>query len=346
MLHGTQGATNLARTAWYRAVIVDVKVLLHYHTPVNMNDLRKYSHPQQQFACHGDKIRYPILQFLIWIFICKRTANQMYQEMYSLSSWGKSFRLGWVGQARHTLHFIQKCPPFWRLTLFCSVGLGSDRNVLHKCKGSNPIISIYKICSNCDGKQSVAVEDFGKYVTILYWREKWKKSGVNTCLVSILLRPGTWDTTLRAITSFSQTTLISLFLNWRCGGWGSQSSVLSRALKRIKFLELKRPEVIVGIGSKSDENVLPSPLPHTLLDMLQSFLFSVLYIFSIQTSSSPSYLSAYSLMTGDDGVLLLPPFYMIQTIDYFRSFVSDLYLIGLTAANRALSGSELNNDSV
>ena len=104
MLHGTQGATNLARTAWYRAVIVDVKVLLHYHTPVNMNDLRKYSHPQQQFACHGDKIRYPILQFLIWIFICKRTANQMYQEMYSYPR--EENPLGWGGLDRRVTRYI------------------------------------------------------------------------------------------------------------------------------------------------------------------------------------------------------------------------------------------------
>ena len=42
-----------------KQIIVDVKVLLHCHTPINMKNLRKYSHPQLRFVYHEDKIRYP-----------------------------------------------------------------------------------------------------------------------------------------------------------------------------------------------------------------------------------------------------------------------------------------------
>ena len=52
----------------------------------------------------------------------------------------------------------------------------------------------------------------------------------------------------------------------------------------------------------------------------------------------------YSVFEGDDAALLLPPLpphFMVQTIDYFRSFVSDPYLFGQIAANHALSGTLL-----
>ena len=54
-------------------------------------------------------------------------------------------------------------------------------------------------------------------------------------------------------------------------------------------------------------------------------------------------------MVGDDAALLLPPlppFYMVQTIDYFRSFVSDPYLFGQIAANHALSGVVMHYSTV
>ena len=52
----------------------------------------------------------------------------------------------------------------------------------------------------------------------------------------------------------------------------------------------------------------------------------------------------------DDAALLLPPAapaYLVHTIDYFRSFVSDPYLFGQIAANHALSDVHaMNGDPV
>ena len=44
---------------------------------------------------------------------------------------------------------------------------------------------------------------------------------------------------------------------------------------------------------------------------------------------------------GDDAALVLPPAppaYLVHSIDYFRSFISDPYLMGQIAVNHALSG--------
>ncbi len=48
---------------------------------------------------------------------------------------------------------------------------------------------------------------------------------------------------------------------------------------------------------------------------------------------------------GDDAAIVVPPISpgcIVQTIDYFKSFVSDPYLFGQIAANHALSGSFTN----
>jgi hypothetical protein len=54
-----------------------------------------------------------------------------------------------------------------------------------------------------------------------------------------------------------------------------------------------------------------------------------------------TYRCALCLCTGDDAALVRPPqapAYLVHSIDYFRSFISDPFLMGQIAVNHALSG--------
>ena len=94
--------------------------------------------------------------------------------------------------------------------------------------------------------------------------------------------------------------LFFVFIRYRCGGCGSKvgSSVLQRALKRI------------------------APL--------------------LRDNIRPEIIAGISgIAPGDDAALIQSPgseSYLVQTIDYFRSFVGDPFLFGKIAATHALSG--------
>jgi hypothetical protein len=106
----------------------------------------------------------------------------------------------------------------------------------------------------------------------------------------------------------------------RCGGCGAKvgSSTLSRVLKRIKTQQRQHPQQQQGLSSALDATPAAS---------------------SAAASAARDDLLQQVQLGADDAAVLAPPppgHLLVSTVDFFRAFWPDAYLLGKIAANHAL----------